>query len=184
RTRVSQENQVDVRAVVQLLPAKLAHGDDGQPLRRDSCLGVGMVEACLNQGVGQERQLDGHAAQIEQSKKVARSNSQQFPPLKAAQRVELLFGVVNADHHPLGLNAELLHALQLGQPFVLCQPVEMGRRAQQNLGQELAADKQPHEDFDGARIVAQASKQNDPVGDALCEAFEVDQCLVGLGRVG
>jgi hypothetical protein len=178
------EQQIDVGTVIQLLAPQLAHRDDRQAVGRDLRIGAGLPQARLHQRIGQQRQLHRHAAQVEQAEKIADADPQQFPPLKSPQRVQLFVPLAQAHQHTLRFDVQLLHALQIGQPLMLGQPFEVFRVAQQNLRQELAADEQPHEDFDRARVVPQKRQKLVPVGDRLPEPLEIEQGMIRLGRVG
>jgi len=184
RVVLGQEEQVDVGTVVEFLPAEFSHRNDAETFFGRIGVGTGVGQAGAGEGVSQQGELGRHPFEVEQAEEIAEPDAQQLPALEAAQGVKLQLGIGDSEHRSLGLDVELLNALEIGEPFLLHQPVEIPRIGEEDVGEELAADEQPDENLDAPGIGSECLPEGLPVGDIMGEPLEVEQCVVGLGRVG
>ena len=83
-----QEQQVDIRAIVELASAQLAHREHDELARRDPHALRDMRQAGAHDSFGQVRELLGDRRQVEQRAQVADADAQELGALEPAQRVE------------------------------------------------------------------------------------------------
>ena len=84
---ISEKDQIDVGAVVELAAAQLAHRQHGETVEAPLRLPCGNVQAGAHDAVSQVRELRGHRGQIEQTAQVAQADAQELALLEA-QAVE------------------------------------------------------------------------------------------------
>ena len=89
RLGVGEKNEIDVGTIIELFPAELSECQDGESAGGLLRSLRGQFQAGLNQPVGQQGQLNGDRAQVDNSKSIARPDAQQFPPLIASQSIQL-----------------------------------------------------------------------------------------------
>jgi hypothetical protein len=138
----------------------------------------------LSQAVGKQRELQRRALEVHEAKRVAGREAQEFPLLVPPQPIQAFPEIARLRNRLLLLIDELRAAFEIRQSLVLRQTLEVLRIPQQDLGEELAADKQPEQDLDGPRVLGQIAKQSFAVGGRLNESLEVDERRIGDSAVG
>jgi hypothetical protein len=142
------EHQIDVRGVVQLLAAELAHADDGQAGRlalvvegravAGPRLGLRHAPGLGQAGVGQPGQLLGGHAEVGVTEEIAGADAEQVAILEPPQRVQARLARRERLQRLLQVRGEILrephpHRARLEQPS------QEGRPAAEGVGEELAA---------------------------------------------
>ena len=147
-----QEEQIDIRAVVQLLPAQLAHRQDhqsprqapGTAPRRSSGRSAPGSRPGWKAGGSRRADRTGPAGR--------RPRCAAAPSAENGAGHPAVSGMLELAGRGLGLGIELFTLFGLGKASVFHQAFEIFRVAQQDLGQELAARKERHQDLDRARV--------------------------------
>jgi len=186
------EHQVDVRRVVQLLAAELAHADHGQPrlpavgvegrpearARVGQRVGVGLGQA----RVGQARELLGGHGEVRVAEQVAGADAQQLAVLEAAQRVHARLARREGARRLRGVLGKFL-----GEPRThrgrLQQPRERVGTAPQDVGEELARAAQARQQRGSAGMLGERAEEDRAVHHRGV-ALEVVERHVGIGRGG
>ena len=186
------EHEVDVRRVVQLLAAELAHADHGEPRlaaggverRAEPRARVGQrVGVRLPQArVGQPRELLGRHGQVRVAEQVAGADTEELAVLEAAQRVQARLARGERPHRLRDVLGELL-----GQPRAhgarLEQPRQRARAPAQDVGEELARAADARQQRGGARMLGERAEEDGAV-DGGGVALQVVERHVGIGRGG
>ncbi len=184
------EHQIDVRRVVQLLAAQLAHADHCPAgllprlveRRADAGphLGLGHPPGFAQAGVGQPGQLLGGHAEVGVAEQVAGADAEHVTILEAPQRVHA--GLAGRERRQrLGeVGREVIgephsHRLRLQQPG------QRDRPSPERIGQELAAAAEPGQQVGGPGVIGQRAEEHRPV-DAFGITLEVVERHVGIGR--
>ena len=173
--RFAYEHEVDVGAVIQLFAAELAERQDREVAGLEIQLRRRHLQRRLHQAVRQKRQLQRRALQVHQAERIASREPQQFPLLVSPQLVQLFADASGFRHRvPLFIH-ELRPALEVGQPLMLREPVQVLRIPQQDLREKLAPHEQPEQDFDRPRVLREIAEQPLAVRRRLDEPLQVDQ---------
>ena len=185
------EKEVDIGAVVQLAPAQLAQRQHGEPVGVNAQPVRGEVKADAHDAFRQAGELAGHRRQVQQPAQVAQADAQQLPMLEVAEAIQRgrrgrlsVVGFVVRGHRAAGRGQERLQPVFGGDFGPLGQQRKVIRVAQQDLGEELAARKQGDEQFERARVSDELAETLDLIGYAPRPAPEVDERVIGVGRVG
>ena len=181
------EDEVDVRAVVELAPAQLAHADDDeaprQPLERRAASSTAArrdAQRALGDDVGEIRDLRGGGLERLAAQDVARGDAQDLAALEAAQRVGVAGLVLGLGEQEVGLLGEVL---DLGRRAIDLrhQPVEVLGVADQDLGQERRGAHHLDQHVERARIVDQVAQERGAGQAGRGVAREGDDRGVGIG---
>ena len=116
--RLADEDEINVRAVVEFLSAELAESQDAELVRRDGKFIRQQRQRRLRDAVREQRQLQRHRLEVEQPEAVACSNPQQLPMLIPPQCVELRGQRRSNIHGQQRCLAEVFAALKFRQTLV------------------------------------------------------------------
>ena len=182
RTAIGEEHQVNVRAVVQFLTAELSQRQDGEVHRVQHQLVTDQREARLNQAVGEQTELHGRGAQVDQPEGIARTDPQQLPPLKPPQGVHPRREVRSRGDLRKRVVKEFLATLQFGESSVASQFAQRIRVAQHGLRQIATGREQSDQHLDRARVLIEKLKQLDTIVGRLHKPLKVNQPRVRIGH--
>ena len=189
RRGVEHVHEIDVRTVIQLPAAELAHADHGKHARhlfarfirhhrRDDDL-----QRAIDDDVRQVGNLGGGRLHGLAPEQIASGDAQRLAPLPSLQRVEGFGGIGNVGQHRQNFVLEIAPvgraALDLRD-----KPVKIFRIADQNFAEEGRCAQHVREHVHGARIVAEIVQEHRAAGSGRKIPRQPDDCCIRVGRFG
>ncbi len=148
RLGAGDENDVQVRAVIDFRAAQFAQADDDKGRGLEFVAAHDDLQGVLQAGVGQGRELRQVLLEIGQAKDVAQADAHQFG-LVIAPEPQVLVRVLKAVAQ---VPDRLLGGLALTQPAAGDQFIHQVRRADGQLRQEFRAVKEPQQQIEDRRV--------------------------------
>ena len=185
---VVEVDQVDVRAVVQVDAAQLAHADDGKPSGQRAVtggvLGHGEAQDAVDQSIREVGQLRGGRGQrlpVQHAEHVACGDAQHLPPVEPLQRIHLVLdalrGVEAAVDFLVVGGAVGRRSVQLAP-----QPVEVFGIADEDFAEEGGGAQDLRQNLQHARVGVQIADEPGLRRARRDVTAEADHGGVGIGR--
>ena len=148
---VVQRQQVEVRAVVELLRPQLAERQDAHPRRQLRMPRRQLAHRGVDERLGDHRQLAHHVGDRGLQAVVPDGDAQQFAAPQRAQSRRPGRALIQLPHH-------LPQPPPAAQPLRLGHPVEQLRVAHQGVGQKLTGGEDADQQLEARRLAQQGAK--------------------------